>query len=52
MLSLAIYNFVQLGKDAEAYTLLAIAVGLAFLFVWSSEWLLRSGKKRLDVLLH
>jgi molybdate transport system permease protein len=44
-LSLAIYNFVQLGKDPEAYTLLGITVALAFLFVWSSEWLLRSGKK-------
>jgi molybdate transport system permease protein len=44
-LSLAIYNFVQLGKDPEAYALLGITVGLAFLFVWSSEWLLRSGKK-------
>jgi molybdate transport system permease protein len=45
-LSLAIYNFVQLGKDPEAYTLLGITVALAFLFVWSSEWLLRSAKKR------
>jgi molybdate transport system permease protein len=44
-LSLAIYNFVQLGKDREAYTLLGITVALAFLFVWSSEWLLRSAKK-------
>ena len=44
-LSLAIYNFVQLGKDPEAYTLLGITVALAFLFVWSSEWLLRSEKK-------
>jgi molybdate transport system permease protein len=44
-LSLAIYNFVQLGKDSEAYTLLAITVALAFLFVWCSEWLLRSAKK-------
>jgi molybdate transport system permease protein len=44
-LSLAIYNFVQLGKDREAYVLLGITVALAFLFVWSSEWLLRSGKK-------
>lgn len=44
-LSLAIYNFVQLGKDPEAFTLLAITVALAFLFVWTSEWLLRSGKK-------
>jgi molybdate transport system permease protein len=44
-LSLAIYNFVQLGKDSEAYTLLGITVALAFLFVWCSEWLLRAGKK-------
>lgn len=43
-LSLAIYNFVQLGQDAKAYTLLGITVALAFLFVWSSEWLLRSRK--------
>jgi molybdate transport system permease protein len=44
-LSLAIYNFVQLGKDSEAYTLLGITVALAFAFVWCSEWLLRAGKK-------
>lgn len=44
-LSLAIYNYVQLGKDSEAYTMLGITVGLAFLFVWCSEWLLRTGKK-------
>ena len=41
-LSLAIYNFVQLGKDPEAYVLLGITVALAFGFVWCSEWLLRS----------
>ena len=44
-LSLAIYNYVQLGKDSEAYTMLGITVGLAFLFVWCSEWLLRAGRK-------
>ena len=44
-LSLAIYSFVQLGKDSDAYTLLGITVALAFLFVWCSEWLLRSAKK-------
>ena len=44
-LSLAIYNYVQLGKDSDAYVLLGITVALAFLFVWCSEWLLRSGKK-------
>ena len=44
-LSLAIYNFVQLGKDTEAYALLGITVALAFLFVWCSEWLSRTGKR-------
>lgn len=44
-LSLAIYNFVQLGKEPEAFTLLGITVALAFIFVWSSEWLLRSERK-------
>jgi molybdate transport system permease protein len=44
-LSLAIYNYVQLGKDPEAYILLGITVALAFLFVWTSEWLLRPAKK-------
>jgi molybdate transport system permease protein len=44
-LSLAIYNFVQLGKDADAYVLLGITVALAFSFVWLSEWLLRTREK-------
>jgi molybdate transport system permease protein len=44
-LSLAIYSFVQLGRDSEAYVLLAITVALAFVFVWCSEWLLRSRSK-------
>ena len=43
-LSLAIFNFVQTGKDPEAYILLGITVALAFIFVWCSEWLLRSGQ--------
>lgn len=44
-LSLAIFNFVQTGKDPEAYSLLGITVMLAFTFVWCSEWLLRREKK-------
>ena len=44
-LSLAIFTFVQTGKDPEAYILLGITVMLAFTFVWCSEWLLRSRKK-------
>ena len=43
-LSLAIFNFVQTGKDSEAYALLGITVILAFTFVWFSEWLLRTRK--------
>jgi molybdate transport system permease protein len=44
-LSLAIFNFVQMGKDREAHSLLGITVALAFAFVWCSEWLVRSKKK-------
>jgi molybdate transport system permease protein len=44
-LSLAIFNFVQLGKDREAYALLAITVILAFVSVWCSEWLLKTQKR-------
>jgi molybdate transport system permease protein len=44
-LSLAIYNFVQTGKDPDAYILLGITVALAFIFVWCSEWLLRARKR-------
>lgn len=40
-LSLSIYNLVQLGKDNEAMTLLAISVAIAFAAVWTSERLLR-----------
>jgi len=44
-LSLAIFTFVQTGKDTDAYTLLGITVVLAFVFVWCSERLLRSAKR-------
>jgi molybdate transport system permease protein len=40
-LSLAIYQLVQLGKDGEAFRLLAISVAVAFAAVWLSEWFLR-----------
>jgi molybdate transport system permease protein len=36
-LSLAIYNFVQLGRDADAFRLLAVSVVLAFAAVWVAE---------------
>jgi molybdate transport system permease protein len=40
-LSLAIYNLVQLGRDADAYRLLAISVVIAFTAVWITEAVLR-----------
>jgi len=40
-LSLAIYQSVQLGDDARAHRLLAVAVVIAFAAVWTSEWFLR-----------
>lgn len=40
-LSLAIYNFVQLGRDGDAFRLLAVAVVIAFIAVWVSEAYLR-----------
>ena len=40
-LSLSIYHLVQLGRDAEAFTLLGVSVAIAFAAVWLSEWFLR-----------
>jgi len=40
-LSLAIYNDVQLGHDADAFRLLAISVVIAFAAVWIAEAVLR-----------
>jgi len=40
-LSLAIYNHVQLGRDADAFRLLGIAVLIAFAAVWVTEAFLR-----------
>jgi molybdate transport system permease protein len=40
-LSLAIYNHVQLGRDADAFRLLGIAVLIAFAAVWTTEAFLR-----------
>ncbi len=45
-LSLAIFNFVQLGRDEQAYTLLFITVALAFAAVWISEWLIHARRRR------
>jgi len=43
-LSLAIFERVQLGEDADAYRLLGVSVALAFVAVWGSEYLF--GRKR------
>lgn len=40
-LSLAIYNYVQLGRDDQAFRLVAIAVVVAFAAVWTTEAFLR-----------
>jgi molybdate transport system permease protein len=40
-LSLAIYDLVELGRDGEAFRLLAVAVVIAFAAVWTAEAFLR-----------
>lgn len=37
-ISLAIYQHVQMGRDASAYHLLGISVVLAFIAIWASEF--------------
>lgn len=44
-LSLAIYQHVQMGRDASAYRLLLVSVVLAFVAIWVSEHCFRSPKK-------
>jgi molybdate transport system permease protein len=43
-LSLSIYSLVQLGRDSEAFGLVAISIAIAFGAVIASEWLLRRGQ--------
>lgn len=43
--SLAIYQSVQLGRDAHATRLLGVAVAMAFLAVWGGEWLMRRRRR-------
>ena len=40
-LSVSIYSDIQLGHDAEAFRLLTVSVVLAFVAVWTSEWLFK-----------
>jgi molybdate transport system permease protein len=43
-LSVATYQYVQLGQDAHAWVLAGVSAALAFLAVWGSESLLRRRK--------
>jgi molybdate transport system permease protein len=43
-LSLAIFHYVQVGRDREAFALVGIAVAIAFLTVWCAEWLTRRSR--------
>ena len=43
-LSLSIYQFIQLGKDDEAFRLLTISVFLSFAAVWLSQWFLKRSR--------
>jgi molybdate transport system permease protein len=44
-MSVAIYQLVQLGRDEQAYRLMAASVVIAFGAVWGSEWLLRRKRR-------
>lgn len=44
-LSLAIFQSVQLGRDADAFRLLGVSVALAFAAVWTSEWVMSRRKR-------
>ncbi len=44
-LSVAIYQYVQLGQDAHAWTLTGVSTSMAFLAVLGSEYLLRREKR-------
>ena len=45
-LSLAIYNYVQLGRDADAFRLLGYAVVIAFAALWTAEAFLRRSQAK------
>jgi molybdate transport system permease protein len=40
-ISVSIYSDIQLGHDSDAFRLLAVSVILAFVAVWTSEWLFK-----------
>jgi molybdate transport system permease protein len=46
-LSLAIFDRVQLGRDSEAFRLLAISAVIAFAAIWTSEFVMRKRDARI-----
>jgi molybdate transport system permease protein len=45
-LALAIFHDVQIGRDDRAVGLAAVTVGLAFLALWTTEWIVRRRGRR------
>lgn len=45
-MSLAIYNFVQIGRDDRAWPLLAVSVAICFVAVWIGEAFLNRRRRR------
>ena len=46
-LSLAIFDRVQLGRDSEAFRLLAVSAVIAFAAIWTSEFVMRKRNARI-----
>jgi molybdate transport system permease protein len=44
-LSLAIFQSVQLGQDSHVYTMLGISTVMAFVAVWTSEYIIRRQRR-------
>lgn len=45
-LAVAIYQFIQLGHDQNAFRLLSVSILLSFAAVWASEWFSRMQRRR------
>jgi molybdate transport system permease protein len=45
-LALAIFHDVQIGRDDRAVALAAVTVGLAFVALWTTEWMVRRRVRR------
>ena len=47
-LSLAIFQFIQLGQDTQAFRLLTVSVFMAFIALWLSERFISSNRRAVD----